>query len=154
VVVRIVLATACSKHWVVHQLDVKSAFLNGYIDEEIYMQLPTQYSRTDGKVCKLKRSIYGLRQAPRNKRLCEDLKGCGLKSPVNAEIVLYGFITGSAVYLIIYIDDILVEISSDQAVLTAKKSLRALYTIKDLSEAEYFLAVNIEREHNCLKLSQ
>ena len=64
-VVRIVLATACLKHWVVHQLDVKSAFLNGYIDEEIYMQLPPQYSRVDEKVCKLKRSVYGLRQEPR-----------------------------------------------------------------------------------------
>jgi Reverse transcriptase (RNA-dependent DNA polymerase) len=140
----------------VHQLDVKSAFLNGYIDDEIYMQLPSQYSRADGKVCKLKRSIYGLRQAPRawNKRLCEDLKGSGFKSLVNAESVFYGFITGSVVYLIIYVDDILVASSSEKAVLTAKKSLRELYTIKDLGMAEYFLGVNIEREHNSLKLSQ
>ena len=134
------LETACLKHWVVHQLDVKSAFLNGYIDEEIYMQLPPEYARADGKVCKLKRSIYGLRQAPRawNKRLCDDIKGCGFKSLVNAESVFYGFITGSVVYLIIYVDDILVASSSETAVLTAKKSLRELYTIKDLGEAEYF----------------
>jgi hypothetical protein len=57
--------------------------------------------------------------------------------------VFYGFITGSVVYLIIYVDDILVASSSDQAVLKAKKSLRALYTMKDLGEAEYFLGVKI-----------
>jgi hypothetical protein len=68
--------------------------------------------------------------------------------------VFYSFITGSVVYLIIYVDDILVASSSDQALLTAKKSLRALYTIKDLGEAEYFLGVKIEMEHNRPKLSQ
>jgi Reverse transcriptase (RNA-dependent DNA polymerase) len=120
------------------------------------MQLPLQDSRADGKVCKLKRSICGLRQSPRawNKRLCEDLKGCGFKSLVNAESVFYGFITGSVVYLIIYVDDILVARSYGKAVLTAKKSLRELYTIEDLGKAEYFLGVKIEREHNRLKLSQ
>ena len=56
--------------------------------------------------------------------------------------------------MIIYVDDILVASSSEQAVFTAKKSLQALYTIKDLGEAEYFLGVKIERELNCLKLSQ
>jgi Reverse transcriptase (RNA-dependent DNA polymerase) len=144
---RIVLATAFSKHWFVHQLNVKSAFLNGYIDEEIYMKLPPQYSRADGKVCKLKRSIYGLRQETRawNKRLCEDLKGCGFNSLVNAESVFYGVITGSVVYLITYVDTILVASSSEQAVLTTKNSFQALCTIKDLGRAEYFLGVKIER---------
>jgi Reverse transcriptase (RNA-dependent DNA polymerase) len=61
---------------------------------------------------------------------------------------------GSVVYLIIYVDDIPVASSSDKAVLTSKRSLRALYTVKDLGEAEYFLGLNIEREHNSLTLSQ
>jgi hypothetical protein len=68
--------------------------------------------------------------------------------------VFYGVITGSLAYLIIYIDDILVASSSEQAVLTTKSSLQALYTIKDLGRVEYFLGVKIEREGNCLKLSQ
>jgi hypothetical protein len=68
--------------------------------------------------------------------------------------VFYGFITGSVVNLIIYVDEIPVASSPDQAVLKAKKSLRALYTIKDLVEAEYLLGVKIEREHNRLKLRQ
>jgi Reverse transcriptase (RNA-dependent DNA polymerase) len=156
VVVRIVLAMACAKGWVVHQLDVKSAFLNGYLKEEIYMQFSGEYARADGKVCKLNRAIYGLRQAPRawNKRLCDDLKGCGFTSLVNAESVLQRSMRGSVVYPIFYVDDILVASASEKAAVMAKKSLSTLYTVKDLGEAEYFLGVKIEREQNRLRLSQ
>jgi hypothetical protein len=156
VVVRIMLAMACANSWVVHQLDVKSAFLNGYLDEEIYMKLPGEYARSDGKVCKLKRAIYGLRQAPRawNKRLCDDLRGRGFTSLVNAESVFRGNLTGYVVYLVIYVDDILVVSESERAVVMAKQSLGTLYTVKDMGVAEYFLGVKIEREHGCLKLTQ
>ena len=156
VVVRIVFAMACAKGWVVHQLDVKSAFLNGYLEEEIYMKLPGEYARADGKVCKLNRAIYGLRQAPRawSKRLCDDLKGCGFTSLVNAESVFQRMVTGTVVYLIIYVDDILVASASEQAAVMAKDSLGKLYKVKDLGKAEYFLGVKIEREQNLLRLSQ
>jgi Reverse transcriptase (RNA-dependent DNA polymerase) len=154
--VRIVLALAYAKQWVVHQLDVKSAFLNGFIEEDIYMKLPPEYARADGKVCKLNRSIYGLRQAPRawNKRLCDDLRGCGFSSLVNAESVFRGAMAGAVVYLLIYVDDILVVSASIQAAVLAKKSLGALYTVKDLGEVEYFLGVKVERERGRLNLSQ
>jgi hypothetical protein len=64
-VVRIMFVIACDRKWIIHQLDVKCAFLNGRFDEVIYMRMPDGYGPAGGLVCKLKKSIYGLRQAPR-----------------------------------------------------------------------------------------
>ena len=64
--VRTILAIASSKSWALHQMDVKNAFLNGDLKEEIYMKLPPGMSMTAShEVCKLKCSLYGLKQAPR-----------------------------------------------------------------------------------------
>jgi Reverse transcriptase (RNA-dependent DNA polymerase) len=63
--VRIALAIACQMEMTTHHLDIKCAFLYGNIDEEIYMRLPEEYAYSDGKVCRLKKSIYCLKQAPR-----------------------------------------------------------------------------------------
>jgi Reverse transcriptase (RNA-dependent DNA polymerase) len=61
---------------------------------------------------------------------------------------------GTVVYLIIYVDDILVASASEKAAVMSKKNLSTLYTVKDLGEAEYFLGLKIEREQNRLRLSQ
>ena len=58
--IRLVLAILASKHWEVHHMDVKSAFMHGYIHEEIYMKQPKGYISDPSLVCKLKKSLYGL----------------------------------------------------------------------------------------------
>ena len=63
--IRLVLEISASKHWKVHHMDVKSAFIHGYIHEEIYMKQPEGYISNPYLVCKLKKSLYGLKQAPR-----------------------------------------------------------------------------------------
>ena len=63
--IRLVLAISASKHWEVHHMDVKSAFLHGDLHEEIYMKQPEGYITDPSLVCKLKKSLYGLKQAPR-----------------------------------------------------------------------------------------
>jgi len=66
-VIRIFLAYSCHKNFKVYQMDVKSTFLNGDLEEEVYMEQPEGFSLTDNPnyVCKLKKALYGLKQAPR-----------------------------------------------------------------------------------------
>ena len=63
--IRIALAIAASKQWEVHHMDMKCAFLNGNITEDIYMQQPQDFFSNPYFVCRLKKSLYGLKQTPR-----------------------------------------------------------------------------------------
>ena len=62
--VRALLAVAASQHWSLCHMDVKNAFLNGDLSEEVYMQPPPGLSHPTNKVCHLRRALYGLKQAP------------------------------------------------------------------------------------------
>ena len=81
--IRTLLAFAAKKKFYVHQMDVVSAFLNGELKEEIYMKQPPGYVQLgkENLVCKLIKSIYGLKQSPRcrNQKLCDHLKSLGFK---------------------------------------------------------------------------
>jgi len=65
--IRVLLALAASHNLLIHQMDVKTAFLNGDLEEEIYMEQPDGFAvkGQEGKVCKLLKSLYGLKQAPK-----------------------------------------------------------------------------------------
>ena len=81
--IRTLSAFAAEKKLQVHQMDVVSAFLNGELTEEIYMKQPPGYvqSGKEELVCKLRKSIYGLKQSPCcwNEKLCNHLKSAGFK---------------------------------------------------------------------------
>ena len=63
--IRLVLAIVASKRWEVHHMDVKSAFLHGYLEEDIYMKQPEGFIDDPSLVCRLRKSLYELKQAPR-----------------------------------------------------------------------------------------
>jgi Reverse transcriptase (RNA-dependent DNA polymerase) len=85
-IVRIMFVIECDQELLIHQLDVKCAFLSCRIDEDIYMRMPDGYGPAGGLVFKLKRSIYGLRQAPRAwNKLMQDLLFTGYNPLINAE---------------------------------------------------------------------
>jgi hypothetical protein len=85
----------------IHQLDAKCAFLNGRIDEDIYVRMPDGYGPAGGLVFELKRSIYGLRQAPRAwNKLTQNLLFGGYNPLISAESVFRSIVHGVVMYLI------------------------------------------------------
>lgn len=158
--IRILLSIAAYYDYEIWQMDVKTAFLNGSLTEEVYMTQPPGFmtSTQADKVCKLKRSIYGLKQASRswNFRFDEVIRGYGyIKNP--EEPCVYKKISGSqTVFLVLYVDDILL-IGNDKPTLEATKAwLGDNFSIKDLGEAAYILGIKISRDRSrrTLQLSQ
>ncbi|GJW23873.1 retrotransposon protein, putative, ty1-copia subclass [Tanacetum coccineum] len=110
--IRILISIAAYYDYEIWQMDVKTAFLNGYLDEDIYMVQPEGFVDPNHprKVCKLQRSIYGLKQASRswNKRFDEEIKRFGFAQNLD-EPCVYQKASGSNVtFLILYVDDIII----------------------------------------------
>lgn len=105
--IRSIIAVATAEKMFFRQFDVKTAFLNGELEEEIYMKQPIGFDDNSGKVCRLKRSLYGLKQASRvwNKRFTEFLRSFGLEMSEADPCVFIGKNNGKNIYLAIYIDD-------------------------------------------------
>jgi len=132
-----------------HQLDAKTAFLNGELEEEIYMQQPEGYEQgTSSTVCRLIKSIYGLRQAPRAwyQKLKKELEEMGFTASESDSALFYGEVDGERVWLIVWVDDILIAASGVERVEKVKKQLAAKFDVRDLGEAAYFLGMEVSRD--------
>ncbi|KAK4855041.1 hypothetical protein QYF36_003447 [Acer negundo] len=158
--IRILLSIAASLDLEIWQMDVKTAFLNGSLDESIYMMQPEGFIEKGqvDKVCKLQKSIYGLKQASRswNIRFDQAVKGFGfIQNP--DEPCVYKRIKGDKlVFLILYVDDILL-IGNDVGVLTSVKEwLAKQFDMKDLGEASFILGIQVirDRKNRTIALSQ
>jgi hypothetical protein len=156
---RAVLALVAAQDLELHQVDVKTAFLNGELDEEIFMQQPEGYEQGGPNVvCRLKRSLYGLRQAPRawHTRLKEELGHLGFE-PSEADAALFtGTVDGEQVLLLVWVDDILIAGPGVERISKVKAQLAALFDVRDLGEATYFLGKELGRDRaaRTLKLTQ
>ncbi|GKD19586.1 retrovirus-related pol polyprotein from transposon TNT 1-94, partial [Tanacetum coccineum] len=144
--VRVLIAIATAKQWPLHQLDINNAFLHGYIDEEIYMLPPKGYTKAKpGQVCKLNRSLYGLKQASRqwNQELTRFLVEKGYEQS-KQDYSLFVKVKGdSFTAALVYVDDVLITGNTPTEIDTLKKSLDDKFTIKDLGLAKYFLGIEI-----------
>jgi transposase InsO family protein len=149
--VRALLAKAAAEDLELHQLDIKTAFLHGELEETIYMEQPTGYEEGPaGAACKLNKSLYGLKQAPR-----------AWYTRLNKELEIFGFVPSladpslftlesktSTVYLLIYVDDILIAGKDKDKVNYIKEELLTRFEGRDLGEVTSFLGINITRERN------
>ena len=140
-------------------MDVKTAFLNGELIEEVYMIQPEGFTSTDeSNVCKLQRSIYELKQASRSWNMHFDkvIKTYGFIKN-GEEPCIYKWANGPVVvFLVLYVDDILL-IENDIPVLQGIKVwLSSQFSMKDLGEASYILGMKIYRDRSkrILGLSQ
>ncbi|KAL0553858.1 hypothetical protein IC582_007762 [Cucumis melo] len=158
--IRILLSIATFYDYEIWQMDVKTAFLNGNLEESIFMSQPEGFitQGQEQKVCKLNRSIYGLKQASRswNIRFDTAIKSYGFDQNVDEPCVYKKINKGKVAFLVLYVDDILL-IGNDVGYLTDVKAwLAAQFQMKDLGEAQYVLGIQIirDRKNKTLALSQ
>ena len=154
---RIMLAIAAYYDYEIWQMDVKTAFLNGDIDEELYMMQPKGFvdPKDANKVCKLQRSIYGLKQASRswNQRFDKVIKSFGFIQTYG-EACIYKKVSGSSVaFLILYVDDILLIGNDVDLLNSVKEYLNNSFSMKDLGEAAYILGIKIYRDRSKRQIS-
>ncbi|KAK8930635.1 hypothetical protein KSP39_PZI017057 [Platanthera zijinensis] len=157
--IRLLLALAVKNNYPIYQLDVKSAFLNGEIDEEIYVQQPEGFEVQEAKtkVYKLKKALYGLKQSPRawNSKIDVTLSKLGFKKTAY-EPALYSRHTQEATYitLCIYVDDLLITGSDLLGIAMLKDQLKAEFEMTDMGHVKFFLGMQITRNHLGILITQ
>ncbi|RVX10077.1 Retrovirus-related Pol polyprotein from transposon TNT 1-94 [Vitis vinifera] len=157
---RIIMTLVAHYDLELHQMDVKTAFLNGNIDETIYMVQPENFESNDSKqlVCRLKRSIYGLKQASRQwyRKFDQVITSFGFKENTVDQCIYLKFSGSKFIILVLYVDDILLA-SSDVGLLhETKRFLSSKFDMKDLGNASFVLGIQIHRDRSrgILGLSQ
>nr|GEV28831.1 hypothetical protein [Tanacetum cinerariifolium] len=156
--IRILIATVAFYDYEIWKIDVKTAFLNGYLDEDIYIVQPGGFidPKHPKKVCKLQRSIYGLKQRSWNKRFDEEIKKFGFTQNLD-EPCVYQKASGSNITsLILYVDDIIVMGNHIPSLQSVKEYLGKCFAMKDLREATLILGIKIDRDRSrrLIRLSQ
>ena len=143
-----------------HQMDVKTAFLNGDLEETIYMEQPECLVSEETKhlVCKLKKSIYGLKQASRQwyHKFHKVVLSFGFEVNAVEDCVYQKFCGSNFVLLLLYVDDILLASNDVRLLHETKKFLSKQFEMKDLGEASFVLGIQIHRNRSrgILGLSQ
>ena len=143
--IRLLLAVAAQKNWKVYQLDVKSAFLNGFLQEEIYVEQPQGFAKEgeEDKVYFLKKAFYGLKQALRSWyiKIDEHLLNLGFTKSL-AEATLYVKSEGAVILIIsLYVDDLFVTGSNTSLVEKLKKEMMEEFEMIDLGLMTFFLGI-------------
>ena len=145
--VRTVLSIAISSGWSLRQIDIQNAFLHDNLSEEVFMSQPPGYQHPlyPNHVCKLQKAIYGLKQAPRAWFSCLSTKLLELGfHGSRSDSSLFIYKTKSlTIYILIYVDDIIITSSQPVAIDDLLHSLTAEFTVKDLGTLNFFLGVEV-----------
>ena len=152
------LAIGNSLNWEIEMMDVKGTYLNSDLNEEIYMQQPEGFNDGTGQVLKLKKSIYGLKQAGRAwyLRLKTALVSVGFVQSKANECIYIKNDTDGIKVISVYVDDLGLFTSSKRGMAWIKGELNGSFIMTDLGEMKKILRIRVERnrEHGMLKISQ
>lgn len=156
--VRSLIALAGHHAWVIHQLDIKTAFLNGDITEEVYVLQPPGFKvkGQEAKVCRLQKALYGLKQSPR-----------AWYAKIDSHLLSQGFVRSSAestlyikstneVFLVIvlYVDDMLLTGPRENHIAAFKAELQQTFEISDLGPLHYYLGIQFMQTERGIFLQQ
>jgi len=156
---RFLLALSNQYDLMVHHMDVKTAFLNGTLKDEIYMSVPKGLNHSyENKVCKLNKAIYGLKQAAR----CwfevfeSVLKDVGFKN-LGVDRCIYILDKGDIsrnIYFLLYVDDVVIATNKSDTMSNFKSYLHDKFQMTDLRETRHFIGIKIDRTNGEICLSQ
>uniref|UniRef100_A0A2N9IRB9 Integrase catalytic domain-containing protein n=1 Tax=Fagus sylvatica TaxID=28930 RepID=A0A2N9IRB9_FAGSY len=155
--IRVILGLTASLDLELEQMDVKTAFLHGDLEEEMYMVQPEGFEvkGKEHKVCKLKKSLYGLKQAPRQwyKKFDSFMVGQGYtRTDTDHCVYVKQFPNGKFIILLLYVDDMLIVGQDANMVGSLKKELFKSFDMKDLGPARQILGMQILRDRKAKKL--
>ena len=152
--IRFLMALAIKNKYKIHQMDVVTAYLQGDLEEEIYMQQPEKFDDGTNKVCKLKKSLYGLKQAGRqwNKKLDYALQNYGLTKSKADPCIYYK--KCDEIIVAIYVDDFLMFYKNENELEKVKNFLNNNFNMKDLGIAKNCLGLRINQTSEFIELDQ
>jgi hypothetical protein len=155
--IRTIIVLAAKMKWKLHQMDVKTAFLKGVIEEEVYIEQPQGFEVEDRKshVCKLKKALYGLKQAPRAwyGRIDSFLTSLGFtKSKVDYNLY-FKVMNDEPVILLLYVDDLFLT-GEEKLITECMKKLASKFEMKDLGLMHYFLGLEVWQSPEMIFLNQ
>nr|KYP67039.1 Retrovirus-related Pol polyprotein from transposon TNT 1-94 [Cajanus cajan] len=147
ITIRIILTLALTNNWNLFQLDVNNAFLNGTLEETIYMVQPPGFEAGDKSlVCKLNKALYGLKQAPRQwfNKLKLTLTRFGFQaSKCDPSLFQYQHQTHT-IFILVYVDDIIITGSSSLLIQQITNQLDSIFSLKQLGSLDYFLGIEVK----------
>jgi hypothetical protein len=152
--IRLLIALAAHESWEIHHMDVKTAFLNGDLKEEVYVAQPPGFhiEGKEQKVLKLHKALYGLKQAPRawNEKLDKTLVDLGFeKCPL--EPAMY---KRSKLIVGVYVDDLIITGPSTTEIGKFKEQMKNLFSMSDLGLLSYYLGIEVKQMSSGIFLSQ
>nr|CAN77210.1 hypothetical protein VITISV_000141 [Vitis vinifera] len=156
---RLLLSMTAMCSWPLYQLDIKNAFLHGDLVEEVYMEQPPGFvtQGESGLVCRLRRSLYGLKQSPRAwfGHFSSVVQEFGmLRSTADHSVFYHHNSLGQCIYLVVYVDDIIITGSDEDGIQKLKQHLFTHFQTKDLGKLKYFLGIEIAQSSFVVVLSQ
>eukprot|EP00253_Pinus_taeda_P035760 PITA_35760 len=156
--VRAVLSIAAQNKWEVYQMDVKLAFLNGVLMEEVYIEQPLGYEKNGQKhkVCKLKKALYGLKQASRAwyNRIDSYLLENGFDKCEGGPTVYIKEKDGKLLIVVLYVDDVIFTSNDDYLIENFKAVMKEEFEMTDMGLLRYFLGIEVDQNKNGILISQ
>jgi len=150
--VRMIIALATKKGWLIYQLDVKSAFLHRELSEELFVEQLKRYKQKENehKVYKLHKALYGLKQAPRAWFSCIEayFSHEGFQKCISEQTLFVKTSGGRILIVSVYVDDLILTGDDEQMMLEFKQSMMMVFDMTDLERIRFFLGIEVQQQTN------
>ena len=156
--IRSLVALAVQSEMELHQMYMETAFLNGRLEEEVYMTQPEGYEvpGKDHLVCKLKKSLYGLKQSPRcwNYVFSDYMKQLGFTQGAADPCVFTRKKNDSLMLIAVYVDDVILAAKTAEEMSSIKELLQSKFKMKDIGKLHFILGINVVLGKESVSLHQ